>query len=174
MSKLIGLPILWVIIKIYIKKSTIPVTVAEIAEVSQMLMAALGNNVEDENTVALDQFEENDPLEDSESDYSEQRSESDFNISDDDIIEISNKKGKRPSRSSFGKTIRNRWSNEEREEIYQAFGDLLSLKGLPSLKQCNAVINNSTYLKCRTPAQVKTWIDNQRKAKSRKSTPQTD
>nr|XP_032289146.1 uncharacterized protein LOC26531323 isoform X3 [Drosophila virilis] len=97
----------------------IPVTVAEIAEVSQMLMAALGNNVEDENTVALDQLEENDPLEDSESDYSEQRSESDFNISDDDIIEISNKKGKRPSRSSFGKTIRNRWSNEERKEIYQ-------------------------------------------------------
>ncbi|XP_070066986.1 uncharacterized protein [Drosophila virilis] len=92
MSKLIGLPILWVIIKIYIKKSTIPVTVAEIAEVSQMLMAALGNNVEDENTVALDQFEENDPLEDSESDYSEQRSESDFNISDDDIVEKSTKK----------------------------------------------------------------------------------
>nr|XP_032289123.1 uncharacterized protein LOC6637003 isoform X2 [Drosophila virilis] len=66
----------------------IPVTVAEIAEVSQMLMAALGNNVEDKNTVALDQFEEKD----SESDYSEQRSESDFNISDDDIVEKSTKK----------------------------------------------------------------------------------
>ncbi|KRF82525.1 uncharacterized protein Dvir_GJ26257 [Drosophila virilis] len=97
----------------------IPVTVAEIAEVSQMLMAALGNKVEDENTVALDQLEENDPLEDSESDYSEQRSESDFNISDNEIVEKSNKREKRPSSSSFGKTIRNRWSNEEREEIYQ-------------------------------------------------------
>lgn len=38
-----------------------------------------------------------DPLEDSESDYSEQRSESEFNISDDEIVEKSNAKGKRPS-----------------------------------------------------------------------------
>ncbi|XP_070066991.1 uncharacterized protein [Drosophila virilis] len=87
---------------------------------SEAPLAAYKSNTDTTNKSNLGQFEAfDDPLEDSESDYSEQRSESDFNISDDDIIEISNKKGKRPSRSSFGKTIRNRWSNEERKEIYQ-------------------------------------------------------
>nr|XP_032289156.1 uncharacterized protein LOC26530899 isoform X1 [Drosophila virilis] len=87
---------------------------------SEEPLTAYKSNTDTTNKSNLGQFEAfDDPIEDSESDYSEQRSENDFSISDDDIVEKSKKKGKRPNRSSFGKTIRNRWSNEEREEIYQ-------------------------------------------------------
>jgi len=61
-----------------------------------------------------------------------------------------------------------RWSKEERAEITSLLGDVQNMDTLPSLKDCNRLIQNSTYLKTRTPPQLKTWIDNQRKASSRK------
>ncbi|XP_030380423.1 uncharacterized protein LOC115628451 [Scaptodrosophila lebanonensis] len=75
---------------------------------------------------------------------------------------------KRRSRSPTGFIKRVRWTREERFEMMKAFGNAKTMKDLPSLKQCNIVIKNSTYLKNRSAAQLKTWLDNQRKAEARK------
>nr|XP_032289160.1 uncharacterized protein LOC26531095 isoform X2 [Drosophila virilis] len=60
---------------------------------SEEPLAAYKSNTDTTNKSNLGQFEAfDDPIEDSESDYSEQRSENDFSISDDDIVEKSKKK----------------------------------------------------------------------------------
>ncbi|KAL7725312.1 hypothetical protein ACLKA6_012643 [Drosophila palustris] len=75
---------------------------------------------------------------------------------------------KRRSTSPFGKTRRVRWTIEEKQEMIEIFGDLKSLQKLPSLQECLQIIRNSKNLRERTPAQLKTWLDNQRKSESRK------
>ncbi|KRF82531.1 uncharacterized protein Dvir_GJ26325, isoform C [Drosophila virilis] len=60
---------------------------------SEEPLTAYKSNTDTTNKSNLGQFEAfDDPIEDSESDYSEQRSENDFSISDDDIVEKSKKK----------------------------------------------------------------------------------
>lgn len=50
--------------------------------------------------------------------------------------------------------------------ISEELGDILTLRKLPSLKECKYIIEKCSLQ--RTPAQLKSWIDNQRKAESRK------
>ncbi|KAM8713700.1 hypothetical protein ACLKA7_013945 [Drosophila subpalustris] len=96
-------------------------------------------------------------------DDNESENDVDFN----DIVKNTSSK-KRRSTSPFGKTRRVRWTIEEKQEIIEIFGDLKSLQKLPSLQECLQIIRNSKNLRERTPAQLKTWLDNQRKSESRK------
>ncbi|KAL7725314.1 hypothetical protein ACLKA6_012644 [Drosophila palustris] len=70
--------------------------------------------------------------------------------------------------SLYGTIRRVRWTADEKQELIELFGDLKSLQKLPSLQECLQIIRNSKNLRERTPAQLKTWLDNQRKSESRK------
>ncbi|XP_030378191.1 uncharacterized protein LOC115626843 isoform X2 [Scaptodrosophila lebanonensis] len=118
----------------------------------------------EKDNCAQDIENEAEPFEDSGSEYID---ENESEKSKEEIVE-SQPNRKRRSTSPFGKTQRIRWSPPERKEMEEAFGNFKSLKRLPSLAECNRVIAASQYLKRRTPAQLKSWIDNQRKAESRK------
>lgn len=52
--------------------------------------------------------------------------------------------------------------------MLERFGDLNKLSQLPSLKACQETIEECPALSNRTPAQLKTWIDNQRKDRNKK------
>jgi len=52
--------------------------------------------------------------------------------------------------------------------IRKNFGDIHKLLKLPSLNKCRALISQNSCLRERTPEQLKSWIDNQRKDKIRK------
>jgi len=67
----------------------------------------------------------------------------------------------------YGKTKRIRWSEEEKHALFKYFGNILELPQLPSLQECQNAITKYKILKKRQPQQVKTWIDNQRKAENR-------
>lgn len=56
----------------------------------------------------------------------------------------------------------------EKKVIRKNFGDIRKLLKLPSLSKCRALIQQNSCLKKRTPEQLKSWIDNQRKDKIRK------
>lgn len=56
----------------------------------------------------------------------------------------------------------------EKKVIKKKFGDICKLSKLPSLKECRALIQQNSCLRRRTPEQLKSWIDNQRKEKDRK------
>lgn len=71
------------------------------------------------------------------------------------------------SASPFGKTKRTKWTDQEREAITKHFGNLQKISKLPSLQECRKVILKYRVLNQRTPQQVKTWIDNQKRAKNR-------
>lgn len=71
------------------------------------------------------------------------------------------------SASPFGKTKRSKWADQEKKAITAYFGNLDKLSKLPSLEECRKVILKYKMLNQRTPQQVKTWIDNQRRAKQR-------
>lgn len=70
------------------------------------------------------------------------------------------------SEALFSKNIRAKWTNEERDVVSERFGNLKTLAVLPTLKECQALINERKWN--RTAEQLKTWIDNQRKADIRK------
>ncbi|XP_036140240.1 uncharacterized protein LOC105837383 [Monomorium pharaonis] len=85
--------------------------------------------------------------------------------------ELSNEEKKQPKRRStppYGKTKRIRWSEEEKHAISKHFGNVLELPQLPSIQECQHVINKYKILKKRQPQQLKTWIDNQRRAEYRR------
>ncbi|KAK0160235.1 hypothetical protein PV328_007663 [Microctonus aethiopoides] len=63
---------------------------------------------------------------------------------------------------------RTRWSFVEKSIIQKGFGDLEKMEKLPSIARCQRVIDKNPVLKNRTAAQMKTFIDNQRRAQSRK------
>ncbi|KAK0075559.1 hypothetical protein PV326_011490, partial [Microctonus aethiopoides] len=63
---------------------------------------------------------------------------------------------------------RTRWSIVEKSIIQKEFGDLEKMGKLPSIARCQRVIDKNPVLKNRTAAQMKTFIDNQRRAQSRK------
>jgi len=67
----------------------------------------------------------------------------------------------------YGKTKRVRWSEEEKHALFKYFSNILELPQLPSLQECQNAIIKYKILKKRQPQQVKTWIDNQRKAENR-------
>lgn len=56
----------------------------------------------------------------------------------------------------------------EKNVIIKNLGDISNLPVLPSLSKCRALIQQNTCLRKRTPEQLKSWIDNQRKNKIRK------
>ncbi|XP_073847291.1 uncharacterized protein [Musca autumnalis] len=67
------------------------------------------------------------------------------------------------------KVKRSKWTSKEIEAVKSTFGELSTLKTLPSLKECNDLIINTDCLRNRMAARLKTWIDNQRKQLYRKN-----
>lgn len=65
--------------------------------------------------------------------------------------------------SPFGKTKRRRWTDAEKNVVYSIYSNVESLSKLPSTKECIKIIQEHPELKSRTPEQLKSWIDNQRK-----------
>ncbi|KAL6254299.1 hypothetical protein P5V15_014345 [Pogonomyrmex californicus] len=76
------------------------------------------------------------------------------------LYKISNKNFPSP----YGPTKRIRWNEEEKNTVLSAFTTYFDNEKLPSLKEINNVIQNSSCLKSRT-AQIKTWLYNQRKSR---------
>ncbi|XP_059217917.1 uncharacterized protein LOC131995725 isoform X1 [Stomoxys calcitrans] len=72
------------------------------------------------------------------------------------------------SASPFGKTTHRSWKDDEKAAALAAFGDPLLLHQLPSNSECLSAINKCPALSERTPQQLKTWIDNQRRKDIRK------
>ncbi|XP_070074103.1 uncharacterized protein [Drosophila takahashii] len=107
---------------------------------------------------------ERDDFDDSGSNYSDNKSKSG---SDDEFLQSF--KNNEKKRSSFEKIQRKRWTAEEINALTIEFGEPAQISKLPSLKKCIEVINRNPHLKDRTPQQVKSWIDNQRKAEGRKT-----
>lgn len=70
----------------------------------------------------------------------------------------------------YGKTKRIRWSDEEKHAITKHFGNIFALSQLPSLQECQNAIIKHKILKKRQPQQIKSWIDNQRRAENRHET----
>uniref|UniRef100_A0A1I8M191 Homeobox domain-containing protein n=1 Tax=Musca domestica TaxID=7370 RepID=A0A1I8M191_MUSDO len=81
----------------------------------------------------------------------------------EELQDINSSKERKRSTSPFGKTRRVRWTREEREAIESIFGDPTTLEKLPSFKQCANAVKHKC-LNRRTPAQIKTWINNQQKS----------
>ncbi|XP_065364497.1 uncharacterized protein LOC135957639 [Calliphora vicina] len=141
------------------------VPVAEITCVSKLLMAAVGEEDEMEDEYGDD---ENVEEEEEEGEVvvndSIDKDNSEISLENSHTSKSSSSK-KRRSTSPFGKTKRTRWNSEEKDAIYSIFGDLKDLERLPNLKECLKAIQTSSALKNRTPQQIKTWIDNQRRYK---------
>ena len=53
------------------------------------------------------------------------------------------------------------------EAVYEVFGNLHKLKQLPSPTECLKAIRQCRVLNKRTPQQMKSWIDNQRRYHSK-------
>ncbi|XP_059221086.1 uncharacterized protein LOC131995869 [Stomoxys calcitrans] len=83
---------------------------------------------------------------------------------DEDFIPSKRKR----STSPFGKTTHRSWKDDEKAAALAAFGDPLLLHQLPSNSECLSAINKCPALSERTPQQLKTWIDNQRRKDIRK------
>lgn len=56
----------------------------------------------------------------------------------------------------------------KKEVVKKNFDDIHKLQKLPSLIKCRVLIHQNSCLRKRTPEQLKSWIDNQRKEKIRK------
>ncbi|XP_061387231.1 uncharacterized protein LOC133322210 [Musca vetustissima] len=142
---------------------------AEITTVSKILLSAAGcRNEENSENNSFDNLRGNISSE----------SESSFDESDNitygaNLVKkkISSKYNRKTSstynkkldNTSCGKTKKCRWTIDEQEALTAEFGDISSMEKLPSLKECMRVVSENEVLCCRTPAQVKTFIDNKRK-----------
>lgn len=60
-----------------------------------------------------------------------------------------------------------KWTEMEIQAIKKHF-DIYKLPKLPTLTECRNLIQQNKCLRRRTPEQLKSWIDNQRKNKIRK------
>ncbi|XP_037813667.1 uncharacterized protein LOC119604853 isoform X2 [Lucilia sericata] len=145
------------------------VPVSEITCVSKLLMNAIGEENEEGDEVFENMVDEEGELEtrtefNSNSYIDSNKSEASDESSMSEEVPKKKKK-KRRSTSPFGTTKRSRWSQEERDAINSCFGCLRDLEKLPSLTECLHAIIKCPVLKNRTPAQIKTWIDNQRRYK---------
>ncbi|KAK0073077.1 hypothetical protein PV326_013806 [Microctonus aethiopoides] len=70
--------------------------------------------------------------------------------------------------SPYGKTKRMRWSDSEKLAVKNAFGDLKRLKVMPTLHECEELVAENEALRDRTGPSLRTWIDNQLRAASRR------
>ncbi|XP_058980311.1 uncharacterized protein LOC101901061 isoform X2 [Musca domestica] len=157
----------------------IPVPMAEITTVSKILLSAAGCNVNNnykDSTQDANCFSPECPempgnteygvLDDKSSISNDKSSTSDDESSAfedvEELQDINSSKERKRSTSPFGKTRRVRWTREEREAIESIFGDPTTLEKLPTFKQCADAVKHKC-LNRRTPAQIKTWINNQQK-----------
>ncbi|XP_058974471.1 uncharacterized protein LOC131800790 [Musca domestica] len=131
----------------------VSVPMAEITTVSKILLSAAGcRNEENSENNSFDNLRGNIS--------SESESSSDES---DNITYGANLVKKKISNTSCGKTKKCRWTIDEQEALTAEFGDISSMEKLPSFKECMRVVSENEVLCCRTPAQVKTFIDNKRK-----------
>ncbi|XP_059221234.1 uncharacterized protein LOC131995932 [Stomoxys calcitrans] len=72
-------------------------------------------------------------------------------------------KKKRRSTSPYGKTKRRRWTPMEKEVLRNELGDLGRIKKLPTVLECLKLKKKYNILEGRTPQQIKSFIDNQKK-----------
>ncbi|VEN62171.1 unnamed protein product [Callosobruchus maculatus] len=154
----------------------VPNGVADMTEVSRLLQAAIG---EDDESGNENEDDEDEPEIGSQPNTPTQHMETTEDIGtlsseeEDDQESSSGTKRqtvKKPRKSSpRGKIKRRKWSEKEKTLIKDHFGEPSLLKKLPATSECREFIANHDVLRGRTAQQLKTWIDNQRKAKSRKA-----
>ncbi|XP_073814257.1 uncharacterized protein [Musca autumnalis] len=139
----------------------IPVQVAEIASISKLLLSATGCPEDDklEDSTDEDVVLQNDSGGENRNMVLDDLSDNSSSTQDSMLVKEQIKRRK---------IKRTKWTNEEVEAVKSKFGELSAMKNLPSLKECNDLIINNDCLRYRTPAQVKTWIDNQRRQGHRK------
>lgn len=132
----------------------VSVPVAEITQVSRLLKAAMGDDNQNDDEVSDDQQNSDSSDDDNGIPYSRTGDSSEENIA---------------STSSLHQKSKRKWSESEKNVVMKHFGDLKSLSKLPTLSECKELIDrNASILKNRTPQQLKTWIDNQRRAEARR------
>ncbi|KAL6418779.1 hypothetical protein ACFW04_011770 [Cataglyphis niger] len=161
--------ILWGMPKKYTKVTQniyrIPVPIREVTDISRLLEAAMGNDLnENENedcnnifdtdsvsqlNVISEEFERNIYIPESDNKNNIEGSSTDANRSS----------YKSHNTSLYGKTKRIRWSGKEKNAISKHFGNIFTLSQLPSLKDCQNAINKYKCLKKRQPQYIKSWID---------------
>ncbi|XP_030559364.1 uncharacterized protein LOC115768712 isoform X2 [Drosophila novamexicana] len=145
----------------------VPASVAEMTQVSQLLMSAM--NMEEENAEIVEANPDTEINNSESSNESNDEEPPEFVCTSDDANYSPPKRMvKRRSTSPFGKTRRVRWGPGERKQLENIFGNLETLEKLPSLKKCSQIINENPCFRGRTSAQLKTFLDNQRKAEGRK------
>ncbi|KAK0158082.1 hypothetical protein PV327_011146, partial [Microctonus hyperodae] len=158
----------------------VPVSVAEMTDVSRLLMAAVCDEQKDNDEGCSDNEnsdssnDENEPTIPSRiarnntiMDASNESCESSGNISAAQFGEPSTSyKDQNVSRKKRKIVL---WSDAEKNAVTKHFGNLKDLERLPTTKECKQVIMKYNVSRRRTHAQVKTWIDNQRRAADRQS-----
>ncbi|GBP15472.1 hypothetical protein EVAR_73625_1 [Eumeta japonica] len=144
------------------------VPVAEVTCVAKLLVDAIGDEGDDEDDDDEEYNGRGGNLEheeakcDNEENYtSPANSESEDETCKSQILP----RKKRRSTSPYRTAKRVRWTDEEKQAIESHFGCLKELTKLPSLSECLTVSRKFPVLKNRTPQQMKTWIDNQRRYK---------
>ncbi|KYN50101.1 hypothetical protein ALC62_00129, partial [Cyphomyrmex costatus] len=166
----------------------VPNGLIDMTEVSRLLQAAIGNEdnnndnneenfnnenvTEDTSSNDDDSYESNNIkiINDKPQPPRKKRCIRTLNYDDDSDDEILNNSTYR-SRSLSQKSIKRiKWTEMEKEVIKKKFGDIYKLPKLPSLNECRTLIYQNRCLKKRTPEQLKSWIDNQRKSNFRKQT----
>lgn len=65
--------------------------------------------------------------------------------------------------SPYGKTKRVRWTEEEKDDVLQAFAKHMENSTLPSLKEIQETKKKYRSLSNRTSPQIKTWLYNKQK-----------
>ncbi|XP_029159005.1 uncharacterized protein LOC114931205 [Nylanderia fulva] len=163
-----------------------PVPVAEITDVSRLLMAAIGHDDKEDDEENSEENSDDNENSDESSDEEDahvmpamiERTNANMdNIDHTSTFDSENTfsplstnnstNSKCRNTSPFGKTKRTKWTDREKEAITKHFGNLQNLSKLPSLQECRKVILKYRVLNQRTPQQVKTWIDNQKRVKNR-------
>ncbi|KAF5270522.1 hypothetical protein FQR65_LT17834 [Abscondita terminalis] len=139
----------------------IPVPVAEMTDVSRLLVAAMGGDEEEENEQSAGESDSSAENYNDEGDHNNFTTAHSSNSSQ-------NCNNKRRSTSPYGKTKRLRWSTSEKAAVISYFGKLDDLDRLPSLTECQKAIRKFEVLCRRQPQQLKSFIDNQRKLEVRR------
>ncbi|KAK0075400.1 hypothetical protein PV326_011623, partial [Microctonus aethiopoides] len=155
----------------------VPVPFRDVTDVSQLLLAAMGADEEDDGNASESSDEENQPQNTNYDEIAREKSTitssnvtntSDNTDSDFDSDESSSKPTKRRIVLPCKNASRKKWTYEEKAAVEHCFGNVMALEKLPSLKKCADAIARYSALSRRKPETLKTWIDNQRKAPSRK------
>ncbi|CAH2088995.1 unnamed protein product [Euphydryas editha] len=149
----------------------VPVPISEITEVSKMLIAALGDDEEED---ILDGNEEDSESDENSESSADEDEDTDYvinskNISRNDYKDGSSDYSQAPESTSQTikkrKIVRRRWTTAEKNILIKQFGRLSKITRLPSLVKCAELIKKNPILHDRTPAQIKTFINNQKGCK---------